>query len=160
MKKQYLIFVLDNTLYGIDVCHVREVLVYIPPLKIPCSLPCIEGLINSRDHGIIVVNLRKKFLLPETKPTKKTRIIVMEIRAPVSDGTDSTSIFGAVADEVREVIEIDDDTMESVPKFGNTIPSEYVSGLGRIDSGFIVLLDIDKVFENCDAGTQPALQAI
>ena len=64
MTTQLLTFTLDNCLYAFKVFKVQEVLEYTRPVKIPCSSPYIEGLINSRGTGISVINLLKKFSLP------------------------------------------------------------------------------------------------
>jgi|WetSurMetagenome_2_1015567.scaffolds.fasta_scaffold285734_2 purine-binding chemotaxis protein CheW len=149
MKKEYLSFILNNSLYGIDVRHVEEVLVYTPPVRIPCAATCIEGLINSRGQGILMVNLRKRFLLPDIEPVKTTRIIVVEIKVPVPEDPDHINIFGAVADDVREVIELDDEDLKPVPRFGNTVSSEFISAIGKKDDKFIILINADRVFTDC-----------
>ena len=78
MIRQFLSFTLNNALYAFDVKQVQEVLEYIAPVKVPCSEDYIEGLISSRNEGITVINLCKKFHLPSAAPTKKSRIIVLE----------------------------------------------------------------------------------
>ena len=136
MTKQYLTFSLDGKLYAIDVFKVQEVLNYVEPTKLPCTAPYIEGLINSRNQGITVVNFRKKFNLAKSEVTKFTRIIVIELE----------TLFGAVADSVNEVIEIEDDLIEGPPKFGNAISSEFIFGIFKKDDAFISILNIEKVF--------------
>ncbi len=146
MTKQYLTFSLDSRLYAIDVFKVQEVLTYVEPTKLPCTAPYIEGLINSRNQGITVVNFRKKFALPETPLTKFTRIIVIELE----------TLFGAVADSVNEVIEIEDDAIDCPPKFGNAISTEFIRGIFKKDNSFISILDIEKVFAEDNISTIPS----
>ena len=55
----------DNTSYAINVSSVLEVLNMTKPTAVPCALSYIEGLIYSREQGITVVNLRKRFELGE-----------------------------------------------------------------------------------------------
>ncbi len=47
---------------------------------------------------------------------------------------------------VEEVIDLEEDTIEPAPKFGNNISGEYIRGIGKKDNKFIIILDIDKVF--------------
>ena len=54
--------------------------------------------------------------------------------------------FGAIAYSVEEVIDLEEDTIEPAPKFGNNISGEYIRGIGKKDNKFIIILDIDKVF--------------
>ena len=145
MSRQFLSFVLDGALYAVEVAQVQEVLEYTQPVRLPCTIDYVEGLISSREQGISVVNLRKKFELKTVEPTKKTRIIIIEINHV--DGDDVSIVtFGAIADSVEEVIDLEEDTIEPAPKFGNNISGEYIRGIGKKDNKFIIILDIDKVF--------------
>src|SRR5574344_567951 len=105
MIRQFLSFTLNNALYAFDVKQVQEVLEYTAPVKVPCSEEYIEGLINSRNEGITVINLCKKFNMPCSEPTKKSRIIVLEKVCPTAENPDHISTFGVTADDVHEVIE-------------------------------------------------------
>ncbi|MBO7163560.1 MAG: chemotaxis protein CheW [Spirochaetaceae bacterium] len=145
MSRQFLSFVLDGALYAVEVAQVQEVLEYTQPVRLPCTIDYVEGLISSREQGISVVNLRKKFELKTVEPTKKTRIIIIEIVHTENDVT-SVVTFGAIADSVEEVIDLEEDTIEPAPKFGNNISGEYIRGIGKKDNKFIIILDIDKVF--------------
>ncbi|MBO5692222.1 MAG: chemotaxis protein CheW [Spirochaetaceae bacterium] len=145
MSRQFLSFVLDGALYAVEVAQVQEVLEYTQPVRLPCTIDYVEGLISSREQGISVVNLRKKFELKTVEPTKKTRIIIIEINHVDGDNV-SVVTFGAIADSVEEVIDLEEDTIEPAPKFGNNISGEYIRGIGKKDNKFIIILDIDKVF--------------
>lgn len=146
MISQFLTFCIQNTRYAVDVSQVQEILEYSLPVKLPCTIDYVEGLISSRGEGISVVNLRKKFALEDCEITKNTRIIILEIS--FSDGNEKKQVitFGAIVDSVEEVVEIDASCVEPAPKFGNTIPGEYIRGIGKKDNEFIIILDIDKVF--------------
>ncbi|MBQ0003449.1 MAG: chemotaxis protein CheW [Treponema sp.] len=146
MTTQLLTFTLNNNLYAFEVFKVQEVLEYTTPVKIPCSSPYVEGLINSRGTGISVINLRKKFSLPDSEPTKDTRIIVVEINKPTEENPDHICTFGAITDSVQEVLEINDKDIEPPPKFGNNISPEYISGLTKKDDKFIIILNEKIIF--------------
>ena len=146
MTDQYLTFTLHDTLYAVPVSHVQEVLEYSTPDQLPCTLDYIEGLISSRGHGIQVVNLCRKFGLVPSPVTKSTRIVVLELKTPSEEDPDHVTIFGAVADSVEEVMEVNMDELEPAPKFGNTISSEFISGVGKKGEEFVILLDVDKIF--------------
>ena len=91
--------------------------------------------------------MRSKFDIEKAEITGKTRIIILEITKQQEETQNETKIiFGAIVDNVEEVIELEDSSIEPTPKFGNTISSEYIRGIGKKDNHFIILLDIDKVF--------------
>ena len=152
MTTQYLTFTLRNAVYAAPVAYVQEVLEYTKPDKLPCAHDYIEGIISSRGHGIQVVNLCKKFGLEPTPVTKDTRIIVFELKAAQEAGAQEEKpagrpmIFGAVADGVDEVMDIDLNGLESVLKFGNDIASEYIAGITKKGETFVILLDLVRIF--------------
>ena len=142
MGNQFLTFKLDGSQYAVEVHNVQEVLEYTEITKIPCTAPYIEGLISSREKGILVVNLRKKFSMEDAEPMKETRIIVMELH----DNNDNVTNFGAIADSVQEVIELQEEEIDPSPKFGNSISAQFIKGIGKKEDNFIILLNLDQIF--------------
>jgi purine-binding chemotaxis protein CheW len=138
---QYLTFTLDNEQYAIGVAKVREVLEYTKITKLPRTAVFMKGIINLRGAGVPVIDLRLKFGLPETPITKHTSIIVMEV-----ESQDGAVIVGALADAVHEVVDIDEASIEPAPRFGTRLAAEFIKGVGKKDDLFIILLDIDRIF--------------
>ena len=154
MTTQYLTFTLRNAVYAAPVAYVQEVLEYTTPDKLPCAHDYIEGIISSRGHGIQVVNLCKKFGLEPSPVTKDTRIIVFELKQEASaqsETKENAMIFGAVADGVDEVMDIDIKALESVLKFGNDIAPEYIAGIAKKGETFVILLDLVRIFLEGDS---------
>ena len=153
---QYLTFSLNDSIYAVPVLQVREVLGYTTPQELPCADPVIAGLIRSRDQSISVLNLRRKFDFPDTEISKETRIIVIEIDS-ISEYSNSQGqiVFGAIVDSVNEVIDIDASMKEPSPEVGNSIATDFISGIGQLNNRFVIILDIAKVFtfEQINAAT-------
>lgn len=139
---QYLTFTLDNEQYAIGVAKVREVLEHTKITKLPRTAVFMKGIINLRGAGVPVIDLRLKFGLPETPITKNTSIIVMEVEG--QDG--APVVVGALADAVHEVVEIDEGSIEPAPRFGTRLAAEFIKGVGKKDESFIIILDIDRIF--------------
>ncbi len=138
---QYLTFGIDGEMYAVPVGSVREVLEYIKPSKLPKTDDYMKGIINVRGTGIPLIDLRLKFGMSEIPVSTETAIIVMEIRT--ADG--GQQVIGAIADEVNEVIEIDEAEMEGPPRFGTTIDTGFVRNVGKHEGAFIMVLNIDAV---------------
>jgi purine-binding chemotaxis protein CheW len=138
---QFLTFTLDNEQYAIGVAKVREVLEHTKITKLPRTAVFMKGIINLRGAGVPVIDLRLKFGLPETPITKDTSIIVMEV-----ESQDGAVVVGALADAVHEVVEIDEKSIEPAPRFGTRLAAEFIKGVGKKDDLFIILLDIDRIF--------------
>ncbi len=138
---QYLTFTLDNEQYAIGVAKVREVLEHTKITKLPRTAEFMKGIINLRGAGVPVIDLRLKFGLPETPITKDTSIIVMEV-----ESLDGNIVVGALADAVHEVVDIEEKSIEPAPRFGTRLSAEFIKGVGKKDDLFIILLDIDRIF--------------
>lgn len=140
---QYLTFTLDDEQYAIGVAKVREVLEHTRITKLPRTAVFMKGIINLRGAGVPVIDLRLKFGLPETPITKDTSIIVMEV-----ESLDGVVVVGALADAVHEVVDIDEKDVEEAPRFGTRLATDFIRGIGRRDEAFIIILDIDRVFNS------------
>lgn len=141
MTRQYLTFRLGEETFAVDVTKAREVLDFAPPTRVPQTPEYMLGVINLRGSVVPVVDLRLKFGLAATATTRDTCIIVLEITA---DG--ESTIVGAVADSVQEVLELDADRIEPPPRIGTRLKTEFIRGMGNHEDRFLILLDIDRVF--------------
>ena len=138
---QYLTFKLSDEIFAVEVSKVREILEYIKITKVPRTPEFMRGVINVRGSVVPVLDLRLKFGMSVTEQSINTCIIVLEINF---EG--ETTILGALADSVQEVIELEPDQIEPAPKIGTQLRTEFIKGIGKRDNEFIMILDIDRVF--------------
>lgn len=138
---QYLTFTLGDEVFALDIASVREVLEYTTITKVPRTPESIRGVINLRGRAVPVVDVRLKFGMPETQRTVNTCIIIVEVRL----GGEET-VLGALADSVKEVMDIEPKDIEPAPRMGTSIRADFIQGIGKHGDDFIILLDIDKVF--------------
>jgi purine-binding chemotaxis protein CheW len=140
---QYLTFKLDDEIFALDIASIREVLELTTVTKVPRTPEFMRGVINLRGGVVPVVDLRLKFDMSKTEKTVNTCIIITEIMV---DG--ETTILGALADSVQEVLEIDAGQIEPPPKIGTRLNTEFIRGMGKRNGQFIMILNIDKVFSS------------
>ena len=138
---QYLTFKLDDEVFALDITKVREVLDFTTITKVPRTPEFMRGVINLRGSVVPVVDLRLKFGMVKTEKMVNTCIIIVEV---VVDN--ETTILGALADSVQEVMDLEPDHVEPAPKIGTRLDTEFIKGMGKRDNAFIIILDIDKVF--------------
>ncbi|MBF0612163.1 MAG: chemotaxis protein CheW [Magnetococcales bacterium] len=138
---QYLTFMLDEEVFAVDISKVREVLELTTITKVPRTPEFMRGVINLRGSVVPVVDMRLKFGMPKTEQTINTCIIIVEIRQD-----DETTVMGALADSVREVMELEPGQIEPPPKIGTRLRSDFLKGMGKHDNRFLLILDIDKIF--------------
>ena len=142
-SQQYVTFSLGEELFGVEVTRAREILSVTPVTKVPQTPEYLLGVINLRGQVVPVVDMRLKLGLPVTEVTEDTCVIVVEVQI---DG--ESIIVGALADAVREVLEIRSDQIEPPPRLGTRLKTEFITGMGKVNEQFLILLNIDRVFSS------------
>ncbi len=143
ISHQYVTFSLGEELFGVEVTRAREILSVTPVTKVPQTPEYLLGVINLRGQVVPVVDMRLKLGLPVGEETEDTCVIVVEVQI---DG--ESIIVGALADAVREVLEIRSDQIEPAPRLGTRLKTEFITGMGKVDEQFLILLNIDRVFSS------------
>ncbi|HEY8152505.1 MAG TPA: chemotaxis protein CheW [Myxococcota bacterium] len=147
---QYLSFRACGEVFAIAVLRVREIIEYRPVTRVPGTVGWIRGVINLRGKVIPIVDLALRFGLAESEVGKRTCIVIVDA---VTDASDL--VVGVIADSVSEVIELEPAAISQPPTFGTPISAEVLCGLGRLGSGFALVLDVDRVFACGELGSQP-----
>lgn len=142
---QYLTFKLDEEFFTVNVHNVREILEYLKITKMPDAPPFMRGIINVRGSVIPVIDLRMKFGMEPTEAKSTTRIIVLEVQRE-----NGNLVIGALADSVKEVIELAPDQIDPPPDMGTRWKREYITGVGKYNEEFIMLLDTNKLFSTSE----------
>ena len=138
---QYLTFKLEGEVFALDIAKVREVLDFTQITKVPRTPEFMRGVINLRGSVVPVIDMRLKFGMSRTEKTVNTCIIIVEISI---DG--ETTVLGALADSVQEVMELEPGQIEPAPRIGTRLNTEFIRGMGTHGEEFIIILDIDRVF--------------
>ena len=76
-----------------------------------------------------------------TGRTISTCVVIVEVRV---DG--EATVLGILTDSVQEVIELDAPQIEPPPRIGARLRTDFIRGVGKRESGLLMLLDIDRVF--------------
>jgi len=151
---QYLTYKLGDEVFALDISKVREVLDFTSITKVPRTPDFMRGVINLRGSVVPVVDMKLKFDMSRTEKTVNTCIIITEVTV---DG--ETTVLGALADSVQEVIDLESERIEPAPRIGTTVYHEFIKGMGKHNEHFIIILDIDKVFSAEDLALAQAAQA-
>jgi purine-binding chemotaxis protein CheW len=137
--KQYVVFRLENEEYGIDILRVKEIKEMMSITRVPKAAHFVRGVINLRGEVIPVIDLRKKFNLPEGTENESTRIIIVSV--------DDITV-GLIVDSSSEVLEIRSDSIEAAPDGMGSVDQGNIYGIGKVGERLIILLDIVKIVTN------------
>lgn len=137
---QYLTFMLNGETFGIGILSVREIIEYGPMTEVPLMPACIRGVINLRGAVVPVVDLATRFGLQSKPITKYTCIVIVEL-----EQSDGLQVIGMMVDAVNAVLAIPPEDVEPAPHFGTHIRSDFISGMGKVNEKFVILLKADSV---------------
>ncbi len=135
---QFLTFLLDGEVFAINILNIREILEYSPLTPVPMTPDFIEGVLNLRGSVVPVINLALRFEKTASEITKRTSIVIVEI-----NHDEQKLDMGVIVDIVNEVIEIPQ--IEPAPTFGASIRTDFIEGMGQVNNGFTIILDLNHV---------------
>jgi purine-binding chemotaxis protein CheW len=81
--------------------------------------------------------------MPKTERTVNTCIIITEVTVD-----HETTVLGALADSVQEVVDLEPGHIEPAPKIGTSLRTDFIKGMGKQNERFLILLDADRVFSS------------
>jgi purine-binding chemotaxis protein CheW len=142
---KYLAFHLGSEEFGIQVLKVREIMGLQEITAVPHTPAYTKGVINLRGKVIPVIDLRRKFGMPEAEYTQRTCIIVTEV-----EGEASSLLIGAIVDGVNEVLNLAPGDIEDTPDFGGEVNTTGLLGMAKVKGKVKILLDIDQVMTHQD----------
>lgn len=133
---QFVTFTLADEEYAVDILNVQEINRITEITTLPNAPHYVEGVVNLRGKVIPVINLRKKFGLPDKEADDTSRIIIMDIKGVTN---------GLIVDSVAEVLRIPSDIVEPAPPVTSNMNSQFIKGIAKLESRLIILIDIDKL---------------
>jgi purine-binding chemotaxis protein CheW len=140
-QRQYLTFFLADEQYAVGVLSVKEIIEYGIVTKVPTTPPYVRGVINLRGSVVPVIDLAVKFGLPPMPVGRRTCIVIMETTL-----LGEKVVMGIVADAVSQVIQFSAQDIESAPAFGTSVRLEYLEGMAKLGTKFVLILNMDQVF--------------
>ncbi|HYE36756.1 chemotaxis protein CheW [Methylocaldum sp.] len=138
--QQYLSFQLSGELFALDILHVKEILEYGQITPVPMTPVFIRGVINLRGAVVPVIDLSARFGRAPIEVTRRSCIIIVEVQ---NDG--ERHDIGVTVDAVNEVVELPPAEIEPAPAFGAKLRTEFITGMGKLNGRFVILLDLAKV---------------
>lgn len=130
---QIIIFTLDKEYYAISTEYVEEIIRDITTTKVPNTNDYIEGLINLRGNVVTLINLSK--LLKKTNNLCYNDVIIIN---------NEIEKMGIMVNDVREVIDIDEKSIQKVSKK----PVDGVIGIIENKDSIVNILDMNLLLIN------------
>jgi purine-binding chemotaxis protein CheW len=137
---QYLTFTLGSEMFAVGILNVKEIIEYGNLTEIPMMPAFIRGVINLRGAVVPVVDLAARFGGKISDVQRRTCVVIVEITQD-----DAKHDIGIMVDAVSEVLEIQASEIEPPPSFGAKIRADFIAGMGKVNSKFVIILEIQRV---------------
>ncbi len=138
---QLVTFQLGEELYGVDIMDVKEIVKVTAVRPIPNAPYYVEGIFNLRSEIIPVINLHKRFQIKKLEHDENDEFeggfIILNI--------DNNKI-GIIIDKIARVVMVSADEIKAPPQMLSGIGTEYIAGVIRQESNYLIMLDIRKLF--------------
>ena len=139
---QYLTFTLRDEVFAMDIRRVREIIQYSSMTAVPHMPEFVRGVINLRGSVVPVIDLHSRFGRGRSDIGKKTCIVIFD-----GSREGEKLELGLMVDAVSEVIDISQSMIEPAPQFGASIARDYIHGMGKVGSKFVVILEPDRALD-------------
>lgn len=141
-KLQLVTFQLGVENYGIDIMIVEGIVRAEETRSIPNSPNYVEGIFNLRGEIIPIINLHKRFHIRRSELSEEDMLLSGFIIIKISGMK-----IGVIIDKISRVLSFDLDAMQKPPQMLTGIGAEYIQGVFTRDEGYLILLDIERLFD-------------
>lgn len=133
MNKQLVIFTMDDQHYALRLPSVDRVIHAVEINALPHAPEIVLGIVNVRGQVIPVINLRRRFRLPEREIALSDRIIIAHT---------ARRTVGLVVDAMADVMDYPE---QSIAGAESILPGlEYVEGVMKLPDGLVYIHDLDR----------------
>lgn len=129
-------FRLGDDLFAADIFAVERVLRFQQPTVVPEMPPWVEGVVEYQARVVPVINLRKRFELPDLPVRAETRILVLNAGG---------EWIGAIVDAVIEVSGVPQEQLSDPPALFRGLSAEFLKGIVRQGERLVIVLDIERL---------------
>ena len=129
-------FSLGDKLFAVDIMRIREILVPQKLSPLPCASDLLEGVINLRGSVIPVMNMRKRFGMPDVEDAPVGKLLIVSL---------IKQLLAIVVDDVMEVISVPVADIIPPNQMASGVGMEFLLGVCLSNNRVFMVLDIDSL---------------
>jgi purine-binding chemotaxis protein CheW len=137
--------------YAVDIMRIKEIINPVPVTPMPKAPPFIEGVIELRGAILPIVDVRKRFDMPSTAPTRATKFLIVSV-----DLGEQRAIVGLVVDRVSEPLRVPRTDIKPAPRL-SVSESAYFTGVVAHHGKMLMVLDVDALLSSAEKRTLSGL---
>lgn len=124
-----------NQLFGVPILKVQDIVETHAITQVPMAPSAVAGVMNLRGRIVTVVNLRR--ILGQKEAISRMGVTVEH------DG----DLYTILVDEIGEVMSVESEDLEPTPTTLEEGLKMLCSGIYRLESGLLAVLDIDRILD-------------
>jgi purine-binding chemotaxis protein CheW len=140
-------FVLDGSVYGIDILKVQEINKVKEWTPVPHADDFVLGILSLRGSIVTILDLGKKLELRQTHITENSRNVIL---------TSEGECVGFLVDRIGSVTPVNWDQVSDPPPNVNTRQGRFLEGVLKTEDGLIAILDVEQIFSEAKSGSTAA----
>jgi purine-binding chemotaxis protein CheW len=142
MSNQIVVFTLGMQRYGIPLSEVERVVRMVEVTPLPDTPPFIRGVINVKGEIMPVIDLRRRFGLPERATQLQDQLLITRCLK---------RSFALMADMVSDVCDSPERTLTPVDDIFPGL--QLLVGVAKLSDGMILIHDLNKLLSPHDENT-------
>ena len=135
---QFVSFRIGQEEYCVDIMSVREIRGWAPVTPLPNQPDFVRGVLNLRGIIAPIFDLRCRFGLGHTEPTKLHVVIIFAVQE---------RLIGILVDAVSDILSVSLNDILQVPGTDQRPDQKFLSGLITVDSRMVALLSLDTILD-------------
>lgn len=136
MLKQYVVFQLEDELYGVEILQVRGIEKVLPLTRVPNAPSFVKGVCNLRGSVIPVIDLKKRLGLSSSGDDSNAKIIIVNV---------GKQVVGMTIDAAADVVSLDSSQVEPSPSLVSGIDAQFISGVAKVSNRLLIILDMESI---------------
>lgn len=139
---QLVVFRVGSEEYGLDILRIKEIINPLRITPVPRAPAFVEGVVELRGTIVPVVDMRKRFDLPATPPTRRSKYLIVAIGG---------RIMGLIVDAVSETLRLPLADLKPAPAVGGEGQvSDYFLGACYLKGRILLVINLDTILTSSE----------
>lgn len=138
-KKQFVTFLIDEYLLGIDILKVREINLCLDITPAQHAPPHVLGLINLRGQTVTVLDLGVLLGLAPRPVSVQSHNIICKDKA-----------VGLLVDQIGDVLDVEEEELEQPPANlfqASRVKNDFIAGVVQLKNDLLMILEPVKILK-------------
>ncbi|WP_448531457.1 chemotaxis protein CheW [Pseudothermotoga sp.] len=136
MELKVVSFALGEEKFALDIMNIDSIVEVGKIVKLPESADYVEGIMNLRGNVIPIINLKKKFSMPDTGRSASAKIVVVNMK---------DKRVGLLVDQVHEVLTLTDQQIEPPPAGVGGTRANFILGIAKLGEELLIILNAEEI---------------